>query len=102
VLELNNSLLPQYIFPYIFQLETYLSELLRVVVMTMMMMMMMMMMMITTRILITPTKQQTVIVMTMVITVIVIIVKIKVCKYLETEENHETEYKNEKGKLKAE
>jgi hypothetical protein len=96
--ELNNNLPLQYILSYIFQLETYLSELLRAIVMKMMMMMMM----ITTRILITPTKQQTVTVMAMVITVTLIIVTIKMCKYLQIEEIHEIEYKNEKGKPKTE
>ena len=82
---------------YIFQLETYLSELLRAIAKKLMKIMM-----ITTRILITPTKQQTETVMTMVITVIIIIVTIKMCKYLQIEESHEIEYKNEKGKLKTE
>jgi ABC-type uncharacterized transport system permease subunit len=99
--ELDNSLLLQYIFPLIFHLKTYFSELLRAVVMIIMRRMMMMMM-ITTILLITPTKQQPVTAMTMVITVIVIIVTIKVCKYLGIEESHQLEYKKKKGKLKKE
>ena len=67
-----------------------------------MMMMMMMMMMITTKILLTPTKRQTVTVMAMVMTLIVIIVTLKMCKYLEIEDSHDIEYKNQKGKLKTE